>query len=369
MLKRRSTVSTRFVITTAAVYSVIIILIVLSFLYILNISSNTLKEILLKNNETYLLKKTSLIVERLREKKIGNLKELSKELKNYCLKDSELLHVLIFSNTPDENYFKLQKDITLNKSFKIRVEHNKFIQEKKDTNYLKTGITKPVVDPILYSFNNQYYKNVYYPVTVKNSYVIEFYVSSSELITALDDYSDKINTLKKYSVIVTACAVIIIIITTILFNYSFLMMIKNLSGHLKKVAEGSSNTDISGIKDDDLNELAESFNGIFSELKSKKDLPGELFKTGVDLLKREKFSDSISVFKTLLIYKPDTFGACFNLGVAYAKIRQYNLSLEMFGKALEANPGHEVTTDYISRVKRILEAQNKNAKSFAEIKR
>ena len=369
MLKRRSTVSTRFVITTAVVYSVIIILILLSFLYILNISSGTLKEILLKNNETYILKKTGLIVERLNEKNIRNLKTLSKELKNYCSKDNDFLHVLIFSDTSDENYFKLQKEIQLNKSFKIKVARNKLIQETKDTNFMKTGLTQSVADPVIYSLNDQYYKNVYYPFTVKSNYIIEFYISSSELITTLDDYSDKINTIKKYSVIVTACAIIVIIITTILFNYSFLVMIKNLSGHLKKVAEGSSNEDIPGIQDDDLNELAESLNGIFSELKSKKDLTGELFKSGVELLKQEQFADSIAVFKTILIYKPDTFGACFNLGVAYAKIRQYKLSAAMFEKALEANPGHKVTTDYISRVNRILEAQNKNAKSFAEIKR
>jgi tetratricopeptide (TPR) repeat protein len=369
MLKRRSTVSTRFVITTAIVYSVIIILIVLSFLYILTINSGILKDILLKNNDAYLLKKSSLIVDRLKEKKINNIKELSKELKEYCLKDNEFLYILLFSNTSDENYFKIQKKIPIDESFKITAEYNKLIQEKKDVNYLKTGFSKPVIDQTIYSSNNQYYKTVYHPILIKNNYIIEFFISASDVIATLNDYSEKINIIKKYSVIIAASAVIIIIITTLLFNYSFSLLIKNLSGHLKKAAEGSLNLDMTNLKDDDLNELALSFNGIFSELKLKKDMPGELFKMGVNLLKQENYNDSIAIFKTLLIIKPDTFGACFNLGVVYAKNRQYNLSLEMFEKALNANPGHEVTLDYITRVKRLLEAQKKNAQAFAEIKR
>jgi tetratricopeptide (TPR) repeat protein len=369
MLKRRSTVSTRFVITTAVVYSVIIVLIVLSFLYILAINSNILKEILLKNNDAYLLKKSSLIVERLKEKEIKNIKGLSKELKEYCSKDNEFLYVLIFSNTSDENYFKIQKKIPLNDSFKITAEYNKIVQEKKDFNYLKTGLSKPVIDQTIYSSNNRYYKTVYHPIIIKNNYIIEFFISASEVITALNDYSEKINKIKKYSVLITAGAVIIIIITTLLFNYSFSLLIKNLSGHLKKAAEGSLNLEMTNLKDDDLNELALSFNDIFSELKLKKDMPGELFKMGVNLLKQEKYNDSIAIFKTLLILKPNTFGTCFNLGVAYAKNRQYTLSLEMFEKALDANPGHEVTLDYISRANRLFEAQKKNAQAFAEIKR
>jgi tetratricopeptide (TPR) repeat protein len=369
MLKRRSAVSTRFVITTAVVYSAIIILIVFSFFYILSINSNILKEILLKNNDAYLLKKVGLIIERLDEKEIKNINGLSGKIKDYCSKDNEFLCIMIFSNSSDENYFRIQKKISIDASFKIPAENNKLIQEKKDTNYLKTGLSKAVIDQTIYSLNNQYYKTVYYPFTIKNNYVIEFFISTSEVITALNDYSEKINNIKKYLVITTACAVVIIIITTLLFNYNFSLLIKNLSGHLKKAAEGSLNIDMASIKDDDLNELALSFNGIFSELKLKKDMPGELFKMGVNLLKQEKFSDSIAIFKTLLIIKPNTFGSCFNLGVAYAKSRQYNLSLESFGKALDANPGHEVTLDYITRVKRLLEAQKKNAQAFTEIKR
>ncbi|MBN2401337.1 MAG: hypothetical protein JXN64_02960 [Spirochaetes bacterium] len=369
MLKRRSTVSSRFVICTAIVYSVILLLFVFSFLYILSTNSKILKEIVLKNNDAYLLRKAALIIDRLKEKNITNLNELSNGLKEYCLKDNEFLYILIFSNTADENYFKIQKKIPVNPLFKITAQYNKLIQEKKDTNYLKTGISKPVIDPAIYSLNNQYYKTIYHPFSIKNNYyVIEFFVSASEVITAFNDYSEKINAVKKYSVIIAAYAVVLIIIITFLFNYNFSLLVKNLSGHLKKAAEGSLNLDITDIKDDDLNELAISFNSIFSELKQKKDFSGELFKLGVDLLKQQNFSDSIAVLKTLSIIKPNSFGTCFNLGVAYAKNRQYYMSLDMFEKALEVNPGHAVTIDYIAKVKRLLEFQKKNERAVTEIK-
>ena len=359
MLKRRSAVSTRFIIYTAIVYSLIIIVIVLSFAYLLKINSDILKEIVLKNDDTYFIKKSGLIVERLKDKerKIKNLKDISNAIKKYCLKDNDFLYVLIYSKTADENFFKIQKQIPLNNAFKINVSDKKIVQEKKDYNYLKIALTKPVIDPVIYSSDNIYYKTVYYPYTLnENSYVIEFIVSSSEIVTTLNYYSEKINNIKKYSIIVSACAVILVIIITLLFNYNFSLLVKNLSGHLKKAAEGSLEGGISSGKDDDLDDLAMSFTGIISELKSRKDLSGELFKTGVELLKQENYSDAIAVFKTLTIVNPNAFGSFFNLGVAYAKKKQYEISLAMFEKALYLNPGHTLTLDYVSKVKRLNEA-------------
>ncbi|MFH0976069.1 MAG: tetratricopeptide repeat protein [Spirochaetota bacterium] len=369
MLKRRSAVSTRFVLTISVVYSVIIILIVLSFFYILKINSNILKEIVLKNNDSYFLKKASLAAEGISDD-VKNLKELSKKLKKYCSRDSDYLYIIIFSKTADENYFRIQKKISLNPLIKIQAESNESVQERKEINYLKAGLLKPVIDPAVYFSNNIYYKTVYHPFKINSyDYVIEFIVSSSEVINTMNEYSEKINNIKRFSIIIAGCAVIIVIITTLLFNYNFSMLIKNLSGHLKKAAEGSLDAGLGPVKDDDLNELAYSFNGIFSELKLKKDFTGELFKQGVKFLKEQNISDAIAVFKTLTITRPNAFGSSFNLGVAYAKNKEFDLSINMFNKALEINPGHEITLDYITKVKRLQESQKKNAQSSPEIKK
>ncbi len=367
MLRRRSKVSTRFVITTSVIFAVIIILIVLSFLYILNINSHILKGTVLKNNDSYLISKVNLVADRIKEKDVKSLRELSSELKRYCIKDPGFLYIIIFSSTPDDNYYKIQKKIPLNPSIKIELEKNKIVQEKKDENYLKSGLIKPVIDPAVYYSNNQHYKTVYHPFNVKNTnYVLEFIMSSTEIINILDDYSGKINNIKKYSIIISAFAIVIIIISTLLFFYSFSLLIKNLAGHLKKVAEGPAEFVPDPTEDDDLNELTHSFSSAVSRIKQKTDLPVDLFKSGVDLLKEQKFNDAIVIFKTLTMIKPDSFGSYFNLGVAYAKTQKYDISLEMFEKASNANPGHELTMNYIAKVKRLIESQKSNGKTSSE---
>jgi tetratricopeptide (TPR) repeat protein len=367
MLRRKSKVSTRFVIITSVIYSFIIILIVFSFWYILNINTNILRETVIKNNDVYQLKKIILIVDRLKEKKIKKLKELSEELKKQCSKDPEFLYIIIFSTTPDENYFQIQKKIQLNPSLTIIPDKDKVVQEKKETNYIKTAATGPVIDPAVYFSNNYYYKTVYHPFLIKKSnYIIEFIISSTEVINVLDDYSGKINNLKKYSIIISACAVIIIIIAALLFFYSFSLLIKNLSGHLKKAAEGSE-IKLDPTEDDDLNDLTHSFSSAVSRIRQKKDIPADLFKSGVALLKEGNYDEAVAIFKTLTIINPGSFGSYFNLGVAFAKKQQYEISLEMFENALNSNSGHELTLDYIAKVKRIIESRKANGNRPPEI--
>jgi tetratricopeptide (TPR) repeat protein len=314
------------------------------------------------------MKKISLVVDRLGEKDIKKTKELSEELKKYCAKDPEFLYIILFSPTPDENYFKIQKKISLNPSLTISPNKDKIVQEKKEQNYLKSAVTKPVIDPVVYNSNSLYYKTVYHPFIInKNYYVIEFIMSAEEVINVLDDYSVKINNLKKYSVIISGFAIIIIIITTLLFFYSFSLLIRNLSGHLKKAAEGSD-IKLDPTEDDDLNDLTHSFNSAISTIRQKKDIPSFLFKSGVDLLKESNYDDAAAVFRTLTIINENSFGSYFNLGVAYAKKQQYETSLVMFVKALDLNPGHELTIDYIAKVKRLIETRKSNGRS-SEIQR
>jgi tetratricopeptide (TPR) repeat protein len=142
---------------------------------------------------------------------------------------------------------------------------------------------------------------------------------------------------------------------------------------MRKAAEGEFNVSLKETKDNDLNELALSFNTIVSELKGlkekenlvkdieNKDSLNDLFKFGVNMLKENRFDDSINIFKTLTMLKPDGFGSFFNLGVAYAKKKEYNASLAMFGMALESNPDHEHTINYIEKVKRLQTLHEENS--------
>jgi Tfp pilus assembly protein PilF len=59
------------------------------------------------------------------------------------------------------------------------------------------------------------------------------------------------------------------------------------------------------------------------------------------------------VFLALTLLKPDGFGAWFNLGVVYAKMRMIDSATEMFEKALSLNPTHELVASYLEKVRKI----------------
>ena len=152
-----------------------------------------------------------------------------------------------------------------------------------------------------------------------------------------------------------------------MYSYNFSLLIKNLAAHMKKAATGEE-ISLDTIDNDELNELAISFNDIVSGLKELKEKDkiiteleknhsfDDLFKFGVNLLKENELDNSIALFKTLTILKPEGFGGYFNLGVAYAKKKDYHTSLEMFGKALNSNSDHELTQKYIDRINRLKNA-------------
>ncbi len=354
MLMRKSKVSTKFVLTIAIIYSLIILLILFSYLYILKINTSLLRETVLRNHNSYLLNKTTFLIDFLKQDNVQNTHELYLNIKKCCIKYNDILYILIFSKTVDDNFYKVKYKISLNPSLKINARINKTLREKKNINFLKRGLFQPVIDPQIYSSNNLYYKSIYHPYKIKNNnLVIEFFISSSSVITALNEYTEKIDKIKKYSVVLAGIAVIIVIILAIVFIYNFSLLVRTLSRNFKKAAEGSEEVNLDIIEDDDLKELTHSFKNIVTELKEKKDSAAELFKLGVELLKDEKYDNAISVFKTITIIKPGAFGSYFNIGVAYARKKEYSNSIQMFEKALESNPEHKLTLSYIEKVKRL----------------
>lgn len=332
----------------------------LAFLYILKINSKLLEETVLQNNDLYIYNKVDLLANVLNGKNIQNINELTAELRKYSERDSGILYILIFSKTNDDNYFKLKNKIRLNQSVTIKTRIGKIIREKKMNNYLKNGLFKPVMDPQIYTINGIFYKTLYYPFSINKSRIIcKFLISSSEVITTLNEYSEKIDRIKKYLILIATGTVVIVIITILLFVYNFRVLIKNISYSFKKASDGSLEN-VLASSDDDLNELANSFNDIISELKEKKESFGDLFKLGVDLLKDNKYDDSIAVFRTITIIKPDNFGSYFNLGVTYAKQKNFQSSLEMFYIAHNINPAHTLTQTYIEKVKHMYNSNERN---------
>ena len=366
--------SAKFLSAITAVYAVLIIILSFSFHYILKTNSEILKEILLTNNEYLLLKKSGMIIQQLGKDEIKEMQKLADNIREYCRDDEDFLWVLIFNKTYDENYFKVKSKIPMNPLMKIDIRKNWTVKEEKKTNYMQKALTGRVIDPIIYSSKGIYWQSIYYPFKIKDTtYVIEFFISSLRVSTALNEYTEVINRTKMNILYVTTIVTALVIIITLLFTHNFTRIIKNLSEYMRKAAAGEFNVSLNESADTDLNELALSFNTIVSELKGlkekenlvrdmeNKDSLNDLFKFGVNMLKENRFDDSINIFKTLTMLKPDGFGSYFNLGVAYAKKREYGSSLAMFNMALESNPNHEHTINYIGKVRKLQKLHEGNS--------
>jgi tetratricopeptide (TPR) repeat protein len=87
---------------------------------------------------------------------------------------------------------------------------------------------------------------------------------------------------------------------------------------------------------------------------SAKEPLGEMFRKGVEFMKENNLEDAVSIFRSIVLMKPEGHGSYFNLGVAYARLKNYRLSLEMFGKAREIKPDYELTLKYMEKVQKMI---------------
>ncbi|MDY6967359.1 MAG: tetratricopeptide repeat protein [Spirochaetota bacterium] len=370
MEKRKIRVSTKYVIGIAILYSLLIIISSLLLHFALKSNLNLLKEIVKKNNDKYIIEIVRMINNRLKEDKITKIDILPFKLNRYCSKNEDFLYAIIFQQSEDENYFQIIKKISLNPSFKIKTPRKKNIQEEKEMNYLKKGKFREIIDPNIYSSNGIYWQNVYTPFKIGGkTYIIEFTISTSDVFSTLNKYYKVSQKTKKYILIILIITIIIVFILTFLFTHNFTLFLKNLSRYMNKASSGNIDLNLNPINDEDFSELALSFNSLLDKLRESKekdkiiqelenyDPLSEFFKNGVNFLKENRIDEAISFFHSLSILKPDGFANYFNLGVAFAKKKDYENSLEMFNKALEIYPDHELTENYILKVQK-LQKQN-----------
>ncbi len=373
VIKMKPGILTRYILTITGIIIVFILLLAFSFQYVLRENSNVIREVLLNNNELLLLEKVEILVTSLAKQQIRDITKLSNRIRELCSDKSEFFYVIIYSKTADENYFKVQSKIELNRSIIVDIETNSIVKGDREENFIKRGLLKATVEPKIYSQNNIEWQSVFHPFKIsKKNYVLEFLVSATPSSKALQDYSGFLERIKKYLIAGTALAVVIVLIISLLFIQNFTLLIKNISRSLKKAASGELDVNLNPDSDEELSELALSFNSLVDEIKElkekekiiqdleNKDTLGDIFKYGVNLLKEGQLDDAIIIFKSLILLKPESFGSFFNLGVAYAKKKNYADSYNMFWKALQFNPGNELTLQYIKKVEKLQESHDRS---------
>ncbi|MBN1501491.1 MAG: methyl-accepting chemotaxis protein [Spirochaetes bacterium] len=285
------------------------------------------------------------------------------EIKNYfhTVNDSRLLSVIIFSQTEDENFFKVREIVNIDKAFKTPYSQGKSINLSTGKNYIKNGLYEVTADPRIYKENNFFWQNVFFPVREQNkTYVVQLYCNTSFLENPITAITSEDLYYRKYIFISVSIFLVVTVLISLLYMHNLTLFINSLAHVVKKAARGEPGFKLNTAADDDFKELAYSFNNLMSEMKEKdrkinelseKDYLDDIFKTGVQMLKENRLDEAESVFNTLSYIKPDGFGSYFNLGVINAKRKKYGVSLEMFEKARQANPDHDLTNSYIMKVK------------------
>ena len=245
------------------------------------------------------------------------------------------------------------------------------LSEARSGEIIRRGLTEISVDTEIRSKNGHAWQNVFFPLPGdKKNHLVMMQSPAYNALAILRKFEESSNTMKIRVLIITSISMVVVIFLVLLFTHNITMFVDNLSGSMRKAAEGDLSVTLNPHADRDFSKLATSFNTLIEELRSRekdieelnqKDDLSDIFKMAVSTLKTGQIENAITLFNTVIILKPDSFGSFFNLGVAYARIREYEKSADMFNRALEINPEHQLTMSYIEKVKAIREKNEPRA--------
>lgn len=169
------------------------------------------------------------------------------------------------------------------------------------------------------------------------------------------------------SLLITAAAVIaatilIVAVLSLLHSHRIKSLLHELSNSMQSIASGTPGISLNESTDSELRAIAVSFNTLAEEMKNKNellqknntDVMADIFQKGVLSLKDLQFDEAAALFTVITLYKPNSFAGHFNLGICFAKMGQFQKSLDYFTKAHAINPDNEYTTRYIEKIKSML---------------
>ncbi|OHD63087.1 MAG: hypothetical protein A2176_08260 [Spirochaetes bacterium RBG_13_51_14] len=365
--EKRSILSRRFIIIISIIYSALILGISASFQIIMYTNAGILRDALVSHNQDVLIEKIGSIVDRLRLNNAASVQEIKRNVRALGSPSGDILAVIILAKTADENFYRVAETVSFHSDFNLGLKPSAVVRERKEINYLKRGLLQCAVDPTIYSQNGYYWQSVYHPYEVnRKRAILQFLVSVSRTQEILEGYAEDTGGMRVFIIVLTVVLVIAVVALSVIFIHNYSLLLRNLSSSLKKAAGGDLGVSLNPTGDDELNQLARSFNTLIEELKDKtgRSAPepepapeaegiGSIFGTGVSLLKKNRLDEAIAIFTALTVLKPQGFGSWFNLGVAHAKKREYDTALRMFEEARRINPAFAVTGAYIEKIRKL----------------
>lgn len=359
-----------FVIGIAALYAILIIVFAAAYHLSLKRIDAWIAESLTGTELELQRERVAVTMERLEATKPATTAAMASILKEQLTGGRELAALLIFSRTPDDHYFRLTESIILDMGLTLPLKAGDIVKEEKENNYMRKGLMDLTVEEQPYARDGIAWRNIYAPfrLSPQKTIVLQFLMRTDTGTQALATLRENLAQMRLIMVALPIALIIAVIVITALFLNRLSLLITGLTSFMKKAADGDLAVALPVTDDAHLGELALSFNSLIDELKEKTDRLGQeesnllkdLFTRGVTALKENRLDEAIALFTSLTLVNPGTFGNYFNLGVAYAKKRDFDRSLAMFRKAQEANPSFDVTRQYLEKIEKLAAA---NARS------
>ncbi len=362
--------SARFSVHTAAVLSVFIILVAAVFTFSQRNFSGLFTSCVNYAEQQRLKAVASSISDMPGVSDSAGMRPLMQKLRDILSGDSRILNFIVYSKTADDSYFR-----AVDSADSSAVPGPELNSAIRDTDgQFRKGMLEITPDTTIFGKDGKYWNNTAMPVKIGGrEHVLQ-------LVTAAppeNPFSTEFNTKSRLYISIISIAAFISIITlyvmTWIFNRRFSIFIRGLSEHLSRAASGSLEVSMrNDAADEEIAGLASSFNRLMETLKSSGDAalpeaksPDEmsgsqsyvdrLFADGVSFMKEQHFDRAIDVFSAVRALRVDSFGAYYNLGVAFARTGQFDKSLENFNEALALNPANRDLPEYIAKVERIIE--------------
>lgn len=296
------------------------------------------------------------------ESKPLSRKEILSKMKN--ISDDDIIACVLYKPTEDENFFRVYSIIYYDREFAFPFKKNEKIAGDLKNNHINSAVNMESIDRKIYNEGNMFFQHIYFPVKNGSKFtIIQLTVNASSAAHFLKLFSQKETALRIKIFSSAVIFSVIIFIITILYMHNLSLFINSLTSVITRAADGKTNIKLNKDADSDFEELAVSLNSLIGGIEEKEKLisemsdkidTAELFKDGVQLLKEKDLKHAEAVFLTLIRLRPESFGSYFNLGVIYAKQKYYDSALKMFQKANEINPEYEMTSSYISKVRKHL---------------
>jgi len=344
----------KYIFITGILFSILILLTSILFIISIKYSSSIVEALSDKIIEQNIITRGRLLIDNMKKEKRKALPAIIKYSSHYRKIDSQLYDLIVYKRTSDDHYFKKLASIS-----------GGIVKKPKDISFvgkdaiMQKGMIHPAFDSVPFKKETHVLYSLYHPLHInKKKYLCQIIMINPDAKTLVNLFNTNTSRLKFFMALVIVLIAGGVITLTLSFMSNYENFIKKLTESIKNAVSGSYNT-ITSHPNDELFEFADSFNKLIEDMKSRDSSDGDeilqlFFKNAVSHLKNKEVTRSKHIFESILSIKPDSFGSLFNLGTIYAKEQHLEVALSYFEKASALNPHHELTKNYINKVKNMM---------------